>query len=136
MTLRSKQELLAYFYVVVHEAAGIRKVGVLGVDVCQLDGDQVVNLERNSVEMSEVKAQVKILRQALVRAGSDHVVGDGKSFSEQRGDHFYDGIVQLWKPQQLLQTHRAIGIRRSPADSAISLNTNLLCFGVFLTCVL
>lgn len=60
MALWSKQELIAYFYVVVHEATGICKVGVLGVDVCQLDGDQVVNLERNSVEMSEVKILQKL----------------------------------------------------------------------------
>lgn len=66
MALWSKQQLIAYFYVVVHEAAGICKVRVLGVDVCQLDGDQVVNLERNSVEMSEVNTEVKILKQALV----------------------------------------------------------------------
>lgn len=85
---------------------------MLGVDVCQLDGDQVVNLERNLVEMSDT--QVKILKQAPARAGSDHVVGDGKSFSEQRGDHFYDGIVQLWKPQQLLQTHRRFNIDTEP----------------------
>lgn len=80
--------------------------------------------------MSEVNTQVKILKQAPVRAGSDHVVGDGKSFSEQRGDHFYDGIVQLWKPQQLLQTHRRFNIKRSPCGFSYFPEQ------VILTCVL
>lgn len=51
--------IYTYFYVVVHEAAGVRKVGVLGVDVCQLDGDQVVNLGRNSAEMNEINRKLK-----------------------------------------------------------------------------
>ncbi len=40
--------LISYFYVIVHEAAGISKVGVLGVDIGELNGNQVVNLKRNS----------------------------------------------------------------------------------------
>lgn len=40
--------LLPYFYVIVHEAAGISKVGVFSVYVGQLNGNQVVNLKRNS----------------------------------------------------------------------------------------
>lgn len=37
---------MAYLYVVVHEAACISKVGVLGVDIGQLNGNQVVDLKR------------------------------------------------------------------------------------------
>ena len=33
-----------YLYVVVHEATGISKVRVLGIDVGQLNGNQVVDL--------------------------------------------------------------------------------------------
>lgn len=40
--------LIPYFYVIVHEAAGISKVGVFGVDVGQLNSNQVVNLKRYS----------------------------------------------------------------------------------------
>lgn len=40
--------LIAYFNVIVHESAGISEVGVFGVDVGQFDGNQVVNLKRNS----------------------------------------------------------------------------------------
>lgn len=46
--LSYKQMLISYFYVIVHESAGVRKVRVLSVDVGQLDGNQVVNLKRNS----------------------------------------------------------------------------------------
>lgn len=38
--------MIAYLYVVVHEAAGIGKIRVLGVDVGQLNGNQVVDLKR------------------------------------------------------------------------------------------
>lgn len=40
--------LISYFYVIVHEAAGVSEVGVFGVDVGQLNGNQIVNLKRNS----------------------------------------------------------------------------------------
>lgn len=38
--------MIAYLDVVVHEAAGISKIRVLGVDVGQLNGNQVVDLKR------------------------------------------------------------------------------------------
>lgn len=37
-------KLASYLDVIVHEATGIGKVGVLGVDIGQLNGNQVVNL--------------------------------------------------------------------------------------------
>lgn len=37
---------MAYLYVVVHEAACISKVRVFGVDIGQLNGNQVVDLKR------------------------------------------------------------------------------------------
>lgn len=35
--------------------------------------------------------------------GPDHFISDWESLSEEGGDHFYYGIMKLWKPQQLLQ---------------------------------
>lgn len=40
--------MIAYLYVVVHEAACVSKIRVLGVDVGQLNGNQVVDLRRRS----------------------------------------------------------------------------------------
>lgn len=37
---------MSYFYVIVHEATSVGKVGVLSIDVGQLNGYQVVNLKR------------------------------------------------------------------------------------------
>lgn len=39
--------VMAYLDVIVHEAAGVSKIRVLGVDVGQLDRNQVVDLKRN-----------------------------------------------------------------------------------------
>lgn len=40
--------LISHFYVIVHETTGIGKVGVFGVDIGQLNSNQVVNLKINS----------------------------------------------------------------------------------------
>lgn len=48
-----------YLNVVVHEAAGVCKIRVFRVDVRQLDGHQVVNLQRKSVKMSETNLKLK-----------------------------------------------------------------------------
>lgn len=42
--------LSSYFYVVVHEAAGVSEVWVFGVDVSQLNSNQVVDLIRNQTD--------------------------------------------------------------------------------------
>lgn len=41
--------VIAYFYVIVHEATGISKVRVFGVDVGQLNRNQVVNLKSKKI---------------------------------------------------------------------------------------
>lgn len=38
---------ISYLYVIVHEATCISKIRVFGVDVSQLNGNQVVDLRRN-----------------------------------------------------------------------------------------
>lgn len=38
--------LISHLYVIVHEPAGISKVRVFGVDICQLNGNQVVDLKQ------------------------------------------------------------------------------------------
>lgn len=45
----SESKLISYFYIIVHEAAGISKVRVLCVDIGQLNGNQVMHLKKDSI---------------------------------------------------------------------------------------
>lgn len=90
--------------VVVHESASVCKVWVFGIDVSQLDRHQVVNLEHNATIYRKIDLHLNYLyRNCLVeRNETNHLIGDRQPLPEQRRDHFNYGIMQLWKPQQLL----------------------------------
>lgn len=72
--------LIAYLDVVVHEAACVGKIRVFGVDVGQLDGHQVVDLNLNK-SMNQT-SENKLAERSLLSAGPHHFVGDRKSFPE------------------------------------------------------
>lgn len=83
--------------VVVQDPAGVCKVRVFGVDVGQLDGDQVVHLRRQ-----KTRATFGFCSNAAAAAAPYHLVGHGQPLPQEGRHRLRDGLVQLGEPLQLL----------------------------------
>lgn len=85
--------------VVVHEPTGICEVWVFGVDVSQLNRHKIVNLEHSAnTRLEKIHMHIKSMR-GKKQQQTNHLIGDWEPLPEKRSDHFYYGIMQLWKPK-------------------------------------
>lgn len=91
----------SYLYIVVQDAAGVSKVWMLSVDVSELNCNQVVNLQQKTKTFTLCFAAFKIMQAKVCY----HLIGDGQPLPQEGGDHFNNGLVQLWEPLQLLPRH-------------------------------
>ena len=132
---KDKSVTLSYLYVIVHEATGIGKVRVLGVDIGQLDSNQVVNLKEKD-ELITTRMPINVL---LTGIKCEQQV---RTISLVTGSLFLSNEVTTstmasWSFGNLSNSCRdkTICIIRFTFNTQITASTSV-CVSVFLTCVL
>jgi len=68
---KKEHKFISYFQVIVHEATGISKIRVFGVDIGQLNSNQVMNLQRDEAKGSAKQQLPVIFSESETFAGAD-----------------------------------------------------------------